>query len=171
MEKAEARKHFIGLIKNQKQKTIPDINIDRYSLVLTYIPMKTEVNCLPVIENALKSGKKVAIPTQDYRFFSILPDNRYDRLTKLDNGTLGLKDADLIEISQIWENTLVLVPGLAFTKDGIRLGRGSGFYDRVIAMLENNENIDIIGVCTQIQIADSLLFEPHDRKVKDLIIC
>jgi 5-formyltetrahydrofolate cyclo-ligase len=58
---------------------------------------------------------------------------------------------------------LVLVPGLAFTRDGRRLGRGGGHYDRFLAELPGS--CATIGVCFAEQILDDLPEESHDRRV------
>lgn len=176
MDKQEIRKYYIKMLKEQNQVVIKDIDIDNYSLILAYIPMKSEVDTVPLIDKALEKGIKVAVPSSDYRFFSILDKNWKNRLIKLENGTFGICNTELLDIFQINEKTLVLVPGLAFSSDGKRLGSGSGFYDKVIEILENRgdtdiKDTDIKGVCTPFQISQNIPVEPHDRKVKDLIIC
>jgi 5,10-methenyltetrahydrofolate synthetase len=62
---------------------------------------------------------------------------------------------------------LVLVPGVAFTRDGRRLGRGAGFFDRFLA--HRAQRAVKIGVCFNFQIVDSLVVETHDVKV-DLVV-
>lgn len=52
----------------------------------------------------------------------------------------------------------VLVPGLAFSRDGRRLGRGAGYYDRFLAGLE----ADKIGLTTTSRLRDDIPREPHD---------
>jgi 5-formyltetrahydrofolate cyclo-ligase len=69
---------------------------------------------------------------------------------------------------------LVLVPGLAFTRDGARLGRGGGFYDRVLARrreaLGGEERHPFaLGVCFGFQVVGSLPTEPHDQTVQSLV--
>jgi 5-formyltetrahydrofolate cyclo-ligase len=56
---------------------------------------------------------------------------------------------------------LVIVPGLAFTVDGLRLGQGGGHYDRFLAGLD----APTIGVCFAEQVFDALPGEPHDVRV------
>jgi 5-formyltetrahydrofolate cyclo-ligase len=63
---------------------------------------------------------------------------------------------------------LVLVPGLAFTSTGLRLGRGGGIYDRLLSTL-NSEKSLTMGICYENQIVDSIPVEKHDRPV-DLVI-
>jgi 5-formyltetrahydrofolate cyclo-ligase len=62
---------------------------------------------------------------------------------------------------------VVIVPGLAFTLDGRRLGQGGGFYDRFLPLLR--DDCAIIGVCFAEQIVDDLAVEPHDRKVQFVV--
>lgn len=61
------------------------------------------------------------------------------------------------------EAEIIFVPGLAFTAEGLRLGRGRGFYDRLLAALP--ADILRVGVCFSEQIVAELPSEPHDEEV------
>ena len=58
---------------------------------------------------------------------------------------------------------LILVPGVAFTRDGERLGRGGGFYDRLLASLP--AQTCTVGVCFDAQLLPELPIEMHDQRV------
>jgi 5-formyltetrahydrofolate cyclo-ligase len=62
---------------------------------------------------------------------------------------------------------VVVVPGLAFTPAGERLGQGGGWYDRVLAQLRDDALT--VGVCFEVQIVDAVPSEPHDV-VLDVVI-
>lgn len=62
--------------------------------------------------------------------------------------------------------TFCLVPGVAFTSDGHRLGQGGGYYDRFLAQ---NPFIRTAGVCYALQLTDSLPHAPHDRVMEAII--
>ena len=62
---------------------------------------------------------------------------------------------------------LIVVPGLAFTSTGARLGRGRGFYDRLLGAIARDTTI--IGVCFEFQRLLALPCETHDRNV-DFVI-
>ena len=62
---------------------------------------------------------------------------------------------------------LILVPGLAFTRDGARLGRGGGYYDRLLANCPPRTRR--IGVCFAAQIVATLPVEAHDQCVERVI--
>ena len=54
----------------------------------------------------------------------------------------------------------IVVPGVAFTADGVRMGRGKGFYDRYLS--QKGFAALKIGVCYREQLVDDIPAEPHD---------
>lgn len=62
---------------------------------------------------------------------------------------------------------LIIVPGLAFTRRGLRLGRGGGFYDRYLARLDGK--CVKLGVCFDVQLLETLPVEPHDQRVDAVV--
>lgn len=62
---------------------------------------------------------------------------------------------------------LMVVPGVAFTLAGARLGRGGGYYDRALAHLA--KGVYSVGVCFECQIVSILPMEPHDQAVSQVI--
>ncbi len=63
--------------------------------------------------------------------------------------------------------TVVLVPGMAFSRSGERLGRGGGYYDRLLH--EVGLKARIIGVAIDSLLGDSLPMEPHDQRVQEIV--
>ncbi|MBR1783820.1 MAG: 5-formyltetrahydrofolate cyclo-ligase [Bacteroidales bacterium] len=62
---------------------------------------------------------------------------------------------------------MIVVPGVAFDREGNRMGRGRGFYDR---LLKGTPAAVKVGVAYGFQLLDSIPTEPHDVKM-DLVIC
>lgn len=60
---------------------------------------------------------------------------------------------------------IVIVPGLGFSKDGARLGRGKGFYDRYL----EDKSVIKIGIGFEMQIEEHIPSEPHDVKMNFLV--
>jgi 5-formyltetrahydrofolate cyclo-ligase len=81
-------------------------------------------------------------------------------------GPFGIAEpvGEAIDFQQI---NVVLVPGLAFTRDGRRLGRGKGFYDRFLPELA--ETCVKVGVCADDRLLDELPTDPHDVPV-DVVV-
>jgi 5-formyltetrahydrofolate cyclo-ligase len=63
---------------------------------------------------------------------------------------------------------LIVVPGLAFTADGSRLGRGAGFYDKFLSEIPGSTVK--IGVCFEFQCLSEIPQESHDVKM-DAVVC
>ena len=63
---------------------------------------------------------------------------------------------------------MVLVPGVAFTRTGHRLGRGGGYYDRLLSTLP--ETVIRIGVCHEIQVVEEIPIEVHDAVMDEILI-
>jgi 5-formyltetrahydrofolate cyclo-ligase len=62
---------------------------------------------------------------------------------------------------------LILVPGLAFTRDGARLGRGGGYYDRLLANPQCRAQR--IAIAFDVQIIDHIPIEDHDQRIHQII--
>ncbi len=74
---------------------------------------------------------------------------------------------NLVDESSI---SLVIVPGRAFTRKGLRLGRGNGGYDRWLEeQMKRNPATKTIGVCFDCQLLNELPTESHDRPV-DIVL-
>ena len=68
------------------------------------------------------------------------------------------KDLDAVEC--------IIVPGVAFDKQNNRMGRGRGFYDR---LLKSTPNAVKVGVAYDFQMLDTIPVEPHDVKMNRVI--
>lgn len=60
---------------------------------------------------------------------------------------------------------LILVPGIAFDREGNRLGRGKGYYDKILKATP----VWKVGVCFDFQVVDSVPLEAHDVKMDEVI--
>jgi 5-formyltetrahydrofolate cyclo-ligase len=62
---------------------------------------------------------------------------------------------------------LILVPGVAFTLEGSRCGRGGGFYDRFLKLIPLTSHR--LGICFSFQLVEELPVEPHDLPMDAVI--
>lgn len=79
---------------------------------------------------------------------------------------IGEPSADTPEWTDLDAVELIIVPGVAFDRDGNRMGRGRGFYDR---LLKSTPNAVKIGVAYSFQLIDNVPVEPHDVKMNLII--
>lgn len=86
----------------------------------------------------------------------------------LNRGPLGVWEPVGDTPLSLAELDVILVPGLAFgLRDGARLGRGGGFYDRLLAKPELRAKL--VGVAYHLQVLPDIPCEPHDVRVPDLV--
>ena len=152
--------------------------LDEYrnaSHVLAYIPLRGEIDVSLLLDRAIRDGKTVAVPDTDIGDFRIVGDGWRDDLVRLENSTFTTGSYGVLNIIDInsrigtVEKTkgIILVPGLAFTEFGTRLGRGAGYYDQLLALMAQSGFADFtsMGICRKSQLVEELPQQPHDIKV------
>jgi len=124
-----------------------------------YLPYNQEVRTVPMLEQALKDGKRVAVPKVygETMKFIYLED-----FSQIEKGFAGIPEPVADGPVAEDKTALVLMPGLAFTKCGDRMGYGGGFYDRFLA--EEPEH-PTLALCYDFQMVDSLPTEEFDIPV------
>jgi 5-formyltetrahydrofolate cyclo-ligase len=108
-------------------------------LVLAFLSMPSEIDTLPVIELAFQAGKGVAVPRIDDGDLAFIELAGDWRSWPLDRWNIPAPPVTAPVLSTVHIATLpclALVPGLAFDRDGGRLGRGKGYYDRFLASVQ-----------------------------------
>ena len=65
---------------------------------------------------------------------------------------------------------IVILPGLAFSPDGRRLGQGGGFYDRWLSSFPDTERPYLIGICMKFQLFEDIPVAPFDIRA-DVVLC
>lgn len=136
--------------------------------VMGYLAYENEVNLDELLKTSLEKNKKVAVPL-------IMPDKKENIIKAIEFkgfanivlGEYGIrtvdKMGDLLEPESI---DLIMVPGVAFTEQGERLGMGKGYYDRFLPQASKAKKI---GVTLSMQLAKSLPTEEHDVKMDFLV--
>ena len=128
-----------------------------------YMPYNQEVRTVPMLEQAIRDGKRVAIPKcygDEIRFIFM------EDLSKVEKGYAGIPEP--IEDAPIAddETALVLMPGLAFDPEGHRIGYGGGFYDKFLAKEPNHPTL---ALCYDFQMMEKLETEEFDIPVDQVL--
>lgn len=128
-----------------------------------YLPYNQEVRTVPMLEQALKDGKRVAVPKvygDEMKFLYL------DDLMKVSKGYAGIPEPIDDEPVADDETALVLMPGLAFDPQGHRIGYGGGFYDKFLAAEPNHPTL---ALCYEFQMLPELHTEEHDIPVDTVL--
>ena len=128
-------------------------------LVAAFLPIASEPGIAPLLAASAICIPRVRGGKCD---FVMLPESFAHTDWRLD-GT----EFDALPAIDPARLDLVLVPGLAFTKEGARLGRGGGYYDRLLTGCTARTHR--VGVCFSTQLVASLPTEPHDQRVDRVI--
>ena len=128
-----------------------------------YLPYNQEVRTVPMLEQALRDGKRVAVPKvygDEMKFLYL------DDLTKVSKGYAGIPEPIADEPVADDKTALVLMPGLAFDPEGHRIGYGGGFYDKFLAAEPNHPTL---ALCYEFQMLPELHTEEHDIPVDTVL--
>lgn len=128
-----------------------------------YLPYNQEVRTVPILAQALADGKRVAVPKVygDEMKFIYLPD-----LTQVETGYSGIPEP--IADGPVGDDptALVLMPGLAFDREGHRIGYGGGFYDKFLSAEPTHPTV---ALCYDFQLVEELPTEEFDIPVDAVI--
>lgn len=127
-------------------------------VVALFSPLPDEPRIWPLVEDLSKS-MAVLLPRIEgdvMNFYCYSPES-------MSSGAFGILEPVGGEPVAPYEIDVMVVPGVAFTSGGGRMGRGKGFYDRY--MSRNDFRALKIGVCYAEQLIESIPMEPHDIKM------
>lgn len=138
-------------------------------IVALYWPKGKEFDTAPLIEALLERGIDCALPviqkdSRELRFA------RWDEDVSLIEGPFGVMQPDVNE-KTIWvEPDIIVVPMLAFDRQGHRLGYGGGYYDATLVALRHRKPVQAVAVGYSAQaVLFNLPAEPHDQKMDWII--
>ena len=128
-----------------------------------YLPYNQEVRTVAMLEQALRDGKRVAVPKcygDEMRFIFM------DDLSKVEKGYANIPEPIADEPIADDETALVLMPGLAFDPLGHRIGYGGGFYDKFLAKEPKHPTL---ALCYDFQMVEHLETEKFDIPVDTVL--
>lgn len=142
-----------------------NIRVIQSNIILAFHPLKDEVNILPLLKCLFEEGKTILIP-------EVISDTEmqlriYNPEDKMQEGVLGTQVPQGHIYTDYQDIDLIIVPGVAFDRQGHRLGRGKGYYDR---FLKSVPQAFTIGICFPYQLLEKVPHESHDAIMNEIII-
>ena len=136
------------------------------TIVSGFMPMKSEINPLPLMRKLAEAGAALALPVVAGRG-EPLTMRAWQWGEPLGSGVWGIREPKP-EAPQI-DPDILLVPLLVFDRKGFRLGYGGGYYDRTIAGLRARKNVTAVGIAFAAQEVASVPVTPRDARL-DLVL-
>lgn len=134
--------------------------------VAAYLPNPEEPNIRPWLSWALKQGIRVLLPIsrEDGLLDWVLGDGTSER-----HGELGVPEpvGDILEPTAVDTVDLIIVPAAAVARDGVRMGWGRGYYDRMLNTMKQRP--PVYAVVFDTELLDAVPTELHDRPVDGVI--
>lgn len=165
-EMGDADRHAASARGCERLLGLPAVQAAR--AILFYLPTRTEISPLAASDACREDGMTIALPRVD-------PGSNEIEIVEWASGERGdlVPDASGMlapaegRVLRVGEIDAVIVPGVAFDRAGRRLGRGGGFYDRLLVRL--SERCPAIGFAFAAQLVDRVPEEPHDLRVAAVV--
>ncbi len=136
----------------------------RAKCILIYVSFNGEVDTRGIIRKCFSMGKRVVVPKVNVEEACVnLREIRDDG--SLVKGTYGIPEPreDRSHEARPEEIDCVILPGVAFDRSGRRLGRGGGFFDKLLSAIP--AKVPRIALAFSFQVVDRLPVNGHDRPV------
>ncbi|MFA6321063.1 MAG: 5-formyltetrahydrofolate cyclo-ligase [Candidatus Omnitrophota bacterium] len=151
-----------GIIKDKlfNEKAFKEARV-----VMFYVSLKDEVYTLSMIDEAIEIGKRVCVPVIIKEEKRLIAGEIKDRIKDLERQHFGIYQPKAGHVKEVplEDINLIVVPGIAFDKNNVRLGRGHGYYDRFLCALPNDTKT--IGLAFDFQVVEHLPRDSHDIPV------
>ena len=132
------------------------------SVVALFVSLSDEPQTADFIEKLLSKNKQVVVPRIEGEEM-----NFYDISEGVEIGSFGILEPTSKEPINPSKIDVMIVPGVVFTLDGKRCGRGKGFYDKYLS--HKGFRAYTIGVCYPCQIIEALPIEEHDKMLDTIV--
>jgi 5-formyltetrahydrofolate cyclo-ligase len=181
MRKEDIRKKILSLRDsiteeemNSKSEKIREklFNLPEFKkakVILFYVSKGSEVKTEGMIKLALKSGKRVVVPISDVKQKKLILSELKDFDKELEPGTFKILEPKKEFFRPISPDNIdfIIVPGIAFDKNGNRIGYGMGFYDKFLSSLK--KHIPVIGLAYEFQVVDNIPATDKDVTVDKIL--
>lgn len=121
------------------------------------------------VRQVLADGKRLILPKVNRVTRQLDPYRVTDLDTQIGLGSYGIREpvASCCELADLAEIDFILLPGVAFGRDGSRLGYGGGFYDKLLERLPHRPIL--VAAAFSMQLIEGIPQEATDRKVDWLV--
>ncbi|WP_252236928.1 5-formyltetrahydrofolate cyclo-ligase [Clostridium sp. CH2] len=161
---SEEKKNFDNIIHN---KFLKSKFYSQCKNIFVYISYDSEIDTKTLIRRALKDGKNIYVPRTNYetKLMEAIRIVSLENLTEDEHGILEPKENELA--TNLDNIDLIIMPGVAFDKNGGRMGYGGGFYDRYLNKCK--KDIHKISLAYDFQVVGCIPMDKHDIRIDYII--
>lgn len=135
--------------------------------IMAYLPLQGEVNIKHLFGPLWEAGKELYVPVCEGQDHGVMQAALYKKKSITTITKQKVEEPVFARYIDPEDLDLLLIPGLAFDRQGHRLGYGGGYYDRFFHRL--SEKAVKIGVTFELQVFDEIPYETHDQFLDGLI--
>jgi 5-formyltetrahydrofolate cyclo-ligase len=136
------------------------------AIVSGFMPLKSEINPLPLMRTLADAGAKLALPVVAGKGMPLIM-RAFTFRDVLASGVWGIREPKP-EAPEVFPDIL-LVPLLAFDRSGHRIGYGAGYYDMTITALRARKSVAAVGIAFAAQEVAQVPSTPRDARL-DLVL-
>ncbi len=137
--------------------------------IMFFLSFGKEVLTESMVRESLSRGKKILVPKTDTRNKGLILSRLLDYDRDLAPGVWGIPEPrpGALRPAKPREVDLVVVPGVAFDREGNRLGYGGGYYDRLFPTLK--AGTPLVALAFACQLVPAVPTSPHDQQIDCLV--
>lgn len=169
--KEDYLKYAVGIEKMFCER----IDMDAFHWFFLYLPVGKELSTWKIVETLWRKKKNVAVPKVDVSrkepVMHFYPVRDRKDVTEGFHGILEPEETGEIRPDEVEKGKIcMLLPGLAFSLEGDRMGYGGGYYDCYLSRYADC-GIRTYGLCYDFQLCGEVITEPADWRLDEVLAC
>jgi 5-formyltetrahydrofolate cyclo-ligase len=142
------------------------VRVPKSAIVSGFMPMRTEINPLPLMRRLANDGAQLALPVIQGRGKPLLM-HAWSFGAPLEARQWGIKEP--LDYAPVVDPDLLLIPLACFDRSGHRIGYGAGYFDMTIRALRAKKSVTAVGLAFAAQEIDRVPTTDFDERL-DLVL-
>ncbi len=164
LKKSQTQQEALEKSARIKETILKTHEFNKARTILFYAAMEGEVQTKGMMEEALSLGKRIALPKVSGKKLLLHEISSLHQLEKSGMGIPEPKGSPKISLKEIG---IIILPGIAFDRSGNRLGRGEGYYDRLLS--QSDPRTPRIALAFGFQVVAKVPAGANDQKIHKII--
>ncbi len=163
-----SKEFILNSNKTIQLKALDILDISNIENVLLYSPFRKEIELNIILKELIKTKKNIYLPkvlSDKHMGFNLLEKTSY-----MKKNIYGINESDSDKYLNVYGFDLMIIPFVGVDLNGLRLGYGSGYFDRILENIDSfNKRPLLVGLGYEFQVSKEVYGEMHDLKY-DIVI-